>query len=223
MAGFHQWLDRRAIFDLSLYLVLDPQMCGGLDKMVETVKEAVTNGVTFVQLRSEAEIDKGLWYKAAVALKPILKAHNIPFVINDHVDVALAVDADGVHIGQKDLPATVVRKLLGEEKIIGLSVGSVEELKAVNFTVVDYVGVGPVFATTTKKDARPALGLDGLSAIVKAHACKKVAIGGINASNAESVMSTGVDGIAVVSAICGQEDVADATTLLATIVTTEQE
>lgn len=223
MVGFHQWLDRRAIFDLSLYLVLDPQMCGGLDKMVETVKEAIANGVTFVQLRSEVEIDKGLWYKAAVALKPILKAHHIPFVINDHVDVALAVDADGVHIGQKDLPATVVRKLLGEEKIIGLSVGSVEELKVVNFTVVDYVGVGPVFATTTKKDARPALGLDGLKAIVKAHACKKVAIGGINASNAESVMSTGVDGIAVVSAICGQEDVADATTQLATIVTAEQE
>lgn len=213
----------RTKFDLSLYLVLDPELCGGIAGMVATVYEAVENGVTFVQLRSEKEVNKRYWYEAGMMLKAVLADYNVPLIINDHVDVALAIDADGVHIGQNDLPAEAVRKMLGPNKILGLSVGSVGELHAVKLHDVDYVGVGPVFATTTKKDARPAMDVEGLATIVASRAIPKVAIGGINESNVQSVMATNVDGVAVVSAICGQEDVARATQNLAKLIGNKDE
>lgn len=208
----------RTQFDLSLYLVLDPELCGGIAGMVSTVYEAVERGVTCVQLRSEKEVNKRYWYDAGMMLKALLADYNVPLIVNDHIDVALAIDADGVHIGQNDLPADVARKILGPNKILGLSVGSVYELNQVKLHDVDYVGVGPVFSTATKKDARPALGVDELQRIVMARNIPKVAIGGINQTNAASVLATGVDGIAVVSAICGQEDIAGATKALAHLV-----
>lgn len=205
----------RTQFDLSLYLVLDPELCGGIAGMVSTVYEAVERGVTCVQLRSEKEVNKRYWYDAGMMLKALLADYNVPLIVNDHIDVALAIDADGVHIGQNDLPADVARKILGPNKILGLSVGSVYELNQVKLHDVDYVGVGPVFTTSTKKNARPALGVAELQKIVQARAIPKVAIGGINQSNAAEVLATGVDGIAVVSAICGQDDIAGATKALA--------
>lgn len=213
----------RTSFDLSLYLVLDPELCGGIAGMVSTVYEAVERGVTCVQLRSEKEVDKRYWYDAGLLLKALLEDYDVPLIVNDHIDVALAIDADGVHVGQKDLPADVARRLLGPNKILGLSVGSIYEMEQVKLQDVDYVGIGPVFATSTKKDARKALGIDGLSMIVAQRDIPKVAIGGINIDNAASVMKSGVDGIAVVSAICGQADIASATRRLASIVRGENE
>lgn len=212
----------RTHFDLSLYLILDPELCGGIEGMVETTRLAVEAGATFVQLRSEREIDKREWYEAAVALKALLKPLNIPFVINDQVDIALAVDADGVHIGQRDLPYDVARHLLGEGKIIGLTVGSEAELANVDRAMIDYIGVGPVYQTSTKKDARSALGLNGLRAIVEQNRTRYfsedplpiVAIGGINAENGAEVMAQGVEGVSVISAICGQPNVTVATKAL---------
>lgn len=208
----------RTQFDLSLYLVLDPELCGGIAGMVTTVYEAVERGVTCVQLRSEKEINKRYWYDAGILLKALLEDYNVPLIVNDHIDVALAIDADGVHIGQKDLPADEARKLLGPNKILGLSVGSLYEMAQVKPHDVDYVGIGPVFATTTKKDARPAMGTEGLGAIVASRKFPCVAIGGINQDNATSVLATGVDGIAVVSAICGQEDIGSATLALTKLI-----
>lgn len=213
----------RTSFDLSLYLVLDPELCGGIAGMVSTVYEAVERGVTCVQLRSEKEVDKRYWYDAGLLLKALLEDYDVPLIVNDHIDVALAIDADGVHVGQKDLPADVARRLLGPNKILGLSVGSIYEMEQVKLQDVDYVGIGPVFATSTKKDARKALGIDGLSMIVAQRDIPKVAIGGINIDNAASVMKSGVDGIAVVSAICGQADIASVTRRLASIVRGENE
>ena len=208
----------RTQFNLSLYLVLDPELCGGIAGMVSTVYEAVESGVTCVQLRSEKEVNKRYWYEAGTMLKALLADYNVPLIINDHVDVALAVDADGVHIGQNDLPAEAVRRMLGPNKILGLSVGSIGELHAVKLHDVDYVGVGPVFATSTKKDARAAMGVEGLAKIVASREIPKVAIGGINETNVQSVMQTKVNGVAVVSAICGQPNVAAATRKLATLI-----
>lgn len=208
----------RTQFDLSLYLVLDPELCGGIAGMVATVYEAVENGVTCVQLRSEKDVNKRYWYEAGMMLKAVLEDYNVPLIVNDHVDVALAIDADGVHIGQNDLPAEAVRRMLGPNKILGLSVGSVNELNAVKLHDVDYVGVGPVFATTTKQDARPAMGVEGLASIVASRAIPKVAIGGIHESNVQSVMATKVNGVAVVSAICGQSNVGTATRKLMTLI-----
>lgn len=208
----------RTSFDLSLYLVLDPELCSGIAGMAATVYEAVENGVTCVQLRSEKEVNKRYWYEAGVMIKAVLADYNVPLIVNDHIDVALAIDADGVHIGQNDLPPEAVRKMIGPNKLLGLSVGSIGELLAVKPHEVDYVGIGPVFATTTKKNARPAMGIEGLQKIVEARAIPKVAIGGINAGNVESVMQTKVNGVAVVSAICGQEDVATATKQLVKLI-----
>lgn len=197
--------------DLSLYLVLDPDLCGGIDGMVKTTQIAVENGVTAVQLRSESQFETKNWYIAALALKAVLKDTNVPLLINDHVDVALAVDADGVHIGQKDLPVDVVRDLIGSNKLLGLSISNLLQLKAVNWQKVDYLGIGPIFPTTTKQDAASALGLTTLTELNQLKQCPAVAIGGINLQNVAEVIKTNIEGVAVVSAICGQSNIQQAT------------
>lgn len=197
--------------DLSLYLVLDPELCGGIDGMVKTTQIAVENGVTAVQLRSESQFETKNWYIAALALKAVLKDTNVPLLINDHVDVALAVDADGVHIGQKDLPVDVVRDLIGPNKLLGLSISNLLQLKAVNWQKVDYLGIGPIFPTTTKQDAASALGLTTLTELNQLKQCPAVAIGGINLQNVAEVIKTNIEGVAVVSAICGQSNIQQAT------------
>lgn len=201
--------------DLSLYLVLDPDLCGGIDGMVNTVKIAVDNGVTVVQLRAEHEFDRLDWYRAALALKIVLQDTPVPLIINDHVDIALAVDADGVHVGQRDLPVDVARKLIGVDKFLGLSISNQQQLERVNWQYVDYLGIGPVFPTTTKQDAAPAIELAELAKLNNLKRCPAVAIGGINLQNLTPILEMGIEGIAVVSAICGQPDIARSTKQLA--------
>ena len=190
-------------FDLSLYLVLDPDLCGGAEGMLRTTEEALEGGVTIVQLRAPT------WKKRALAacardLLEMLRPRGIPLVINDHADVAAAVGADGLHVGQDDLSSADARRIIGPDMILGLSAGNVDEVRGVDPALVDYLGIGPVWATATKKDAGAAVGLEGLASLSAASPLPVVAIGGIGASNAADVMRTGVDGIAVVSAICGQ-------------------
>lgn len=200
--------------DLTLYLVLDPALCGGIGGMVDTTKIAVANGVTAVQLRSEQELTGKDWYKAALALKEALSQTSVPLLINDHVDIALAVDADGVHVGQNDLPVDAARRLIGKNKWLGLSVSNQQQLETVPWQSVDYIGIGPIYPTSTKKDASAALGIEQLTQLVKTKHCPAVAIGGIDITKVTEVMQTGIEGVAVVSAICGQANIEQATTSL---------
>lgn len=202
---------RNKKMDLSLYLVLDPVLCGGLQGLVRTTQIAVRQGVTMVQLRAEAGWKKCQWFRAAQALKPILDEAGVPLIINDHIDVALAVDADGVHIGQKDLPVNIARALIGQDRYLGLSISNMHQIQAAPWDMIDYIGIGPVYPTVSKPDADPDLGLDYLRSLLEWKQCPAVAIGGINTERVVEVKQTGVEGIAVVSAICGQADTAQAT------------
>lgn len=192
----------------SLYLVTGRSFLQGRD-LVEEVLKAVDGGVTMVQLR-EKGISSREFYQLAIALKKALTPHRVPFLINDRLDIALAADADGLHIGQGDLPATVARSLLGENKLLGLSVGNEEELVAGLSQGVDYFGIGAVYATGTKGDAGEPIGVDGLALLRQKTDLPVVAIGGIGLDNLEEVKSTGVDGVAVVSALMAAENINEA-------------
>ena len=199
--------------DLSLYLVLDPDLCGGPDGMVRTAVQAAKNGATVVQLRAP-NWKKRQWLTTAFELNPPLAPYGVPLIINDHIDVALAVDAEGVHVGQGDLPALETRRLIGPDKILGLSVGSAEEMATVPAAGVDYLGIGPVYPTGTKADAGEATGVALFAELVAATALPVVAIGGIHRDNCSPLFEAGTDGVAVVSAICGRDDPARATAAL---------
>ena len=185
--------------ELSLYLVTDSVLAGDRN-MEDIVREAVEGGVTMVQLR-EKSLDTRSFIDRALRLKKLLAPYGVPLIINDRVDVALASDADGVHIGQSDMPYSMARAILGPDKIIGLSVENMDQVSEANGLDVDYIGVSPVFATPTKTDTAEPFGLDGLRRAVRMSVHPAVAIGGMNAGTAREVISTGVDGIAVVSAI----------------------
>jgi thiamine-phosphate pyrophosphorylase len=191
-------------FDLSLYLVTDRSLSLGrpLEYIVE---EAVKGGVGMVQLR-EKDCTTREFYLQAVALKACLKPYNIPLIINDRLDIALACDAEGLHIGQTDLPCSVARKILGKDKIIGLSVENVQDALDANTLDIDYIGISPVFTTPTKTDTATELGLAGIREIssLSKHPC--VGIGGIHFDNAQKVIQAGADGISVVSAIMSAAD-----------------
>lgn len=195
--------------DLSLYLVLDPDLCGGAEGMVRTAQLAAENGATAVQLRAPAW-KKRQWLTTARDLKTALAPFEVPLIINDQVDVALAVGADGVHVGQEDLPVAEVRALIGPEVILGLSVTRFEELAEVSADV-DYLGIGPVYPTGSKPDAAPATGIDAFAAMVAATHLPVVAIGGIHGGNCVPLFAAGACGVAVISAICGQTDPVRAT------------
>ena len=188
----------------SVYLILDPVLTENLG-MVQTAQLAVQAGATVVQLRAP-QWKKRQRYECALSLKQMLKNYQVPLIIDDDVDVALACDADGVHAGQKDLPVEVVRKLLGPEKIVGLSINNAEQMALVDPKMVDYVGVGPIFSTTTKPDAAAPIGFDGLKKLMQICPVPAVAIGGIKAHHIESAVKAGVQGVAVISAICGQDN-----------------
>lgn len=184
---------------LKLYLVTDRGLAG--ERAIEDiVKEAVAGGVTIVQLR-EKDIATRDFIALALSLKRVLKPAGVPLIINDRVDVALAADADGVHIGQSDMPYAMARKLLGPSKIIGLSVENFDQIEEANSLDVDYIGVSPVFATPTKTDTATPFGLEGLKEAVRMSVHPAVGIGGMNERTAADVMACGTDGIAVVSAI----------------------
>jgi len=198
----------RQQIDYSLYLVTDTALCGDLG-VVETVRQAVEGGVRVVQLR-EKEADTRRFVEMAVALVGLLKPQGIPLLINDRVDVALAAGADGVHIGQSDMPYAMARTLLGPDAIVGLSVETMEHVTEAKRLDVDYLGISPVFATGTKTDAAPPWGLEGVRRIRLVTNHLLVGIGGISAENAPDVLLAGADGVAVVSAICGRPSPLDA-------------
>lgn len=195
-------------FDLSLYLVTDRSLSLGRPLM-EVVEQAVAGGVTMVQLR-EKEASSLEFYNLAVRLKALLQPHSVPLIINDRLDIALACDADGLHIGQSDMPYDVARRLLGKDKIIGLSVESVQDAIDANNLYVDYIGISPVFGTQTKTDTAMALGIDGVREITRICKHPAVGIGGLNATNAAEIIRAGADGISVVSAIMSAESPKDA-------------
>ncbi len=189
---------------LRLYLVTDRGLSLGRD-IEWIVGEAVAGGVTIVQLR-EKDIDTREFVALGLRLKALLAPLGVPLIINDRVDVALAVDADGVHIGQSDMPYDVARRLLGPDKIIGLSVETLDQVKEANLLDVDYIAVSPVYSTPTKTDTAPPFGLEGLRQAVSLSRHPGVAIGGMNADTVPAVLATGIDGVAVVSAICSAPD-----------------
>ena len=201
---------------LKLYLVTDRELSLGRS-LEEVVSEAVRGGVTVVQLR-EKDASTGEFIELARRLMTLLKPLRIPLIINDRVDVALAVDADGVHIGQSDMSYEDARRLLGPDKIIGLSVESFEDIEAANALDVDYIGISPVYGTPTKTDTAEPFGLEGLRKAVEMSVHPTVAIGGMNASTIGEVMAAGTDGVAVVTAICSAENIRTATSDLRAIV-----
>lgn len=184
---------------LKLYLVTDRGLSLGRD-IEWVVSEAVKGGVSIVQLR-EKDIDTREFVELGKRLKALLAPLGVPLIINDRVDVALAVDADGVHIGQSDMPYDIARKLLGPDKIIGLSAENMDDILEANKLDVDYVAISPVYATTTKTDTAAPFGLDGVEKAVKLSVHPTVCIGGMNEKTVADVMARGTDGVAVVSAI----------------------
>jgi len=192
-----------------IYLVTDQKACKG--KSLESiVSDAAKAGVSCVQLR-EKQANTRLFLKTAIELMSILKPAGIPLIINDRVDIALAAKADGVHLGQSDMPYVHARRLMGPKAVIGLSVETWEDVESAQALDVDYLGVSPVFATPTKTDTKTPWGLEGLEKI-KNYSCHPlVAIGGLDASNAQNIIKAGADAIAVVSAVCSANNAFDAT------------
>lgn len=205
--------------DLSLYLVTDRILAKGRD-LVQIVKQAVEGGVSTVQLR-EKEISSKMFFELAVEIKQLLKPYSVPLIINDRLDIALAVEAEGLHIGQNDLPYAQARKILGPNKIIGLSVETVQQAYLANEIDVDYIGLSPVFSTDTKADISTPLGLEGVADISKITKHKTVAIGGVHSGNAANILKAGANGIAVVSAIVAQKEPKLAAQKLKRIVTAQ--
>lgn len=187
-----------------LYLVTDRGLCGGRP-LEEVVRLAVEGGASCVQLR-EKDLSTREFVETASAVKSILRPSGVPLVINDRVDVALAVGAEGVHIGQGDMPYETARRLMGRSAIIGLSVETWEDVEEARDLDADYLGVSPVFPTPTKTDTRSAWGLEGLARIRAYVKHPLVAIGGMNRQNAAAAVRAGADSIAVVSAICSAPD-----------------
>lgn len=190
--------------DYSLYLVTDRDLSKGRS-LQEIIKSAVEGGVTIVQLR-EKKCTSREFLKLAQEIKDFCTPLGIPLIINDRVDIALAVKADGLHIGQSDMPYEIVRELMGPDAIIGLSVESVQDAIDAEKLDVDYLGLSPIYSTPTKTDIHHELGLEGIRKIRKISRHPLVAIGGINKENTAEIIAAGSDGIAVVSAICSAED-----------------
>jgi thiamine-phosphate pyrophosphorylase len=191
-------------FDLSLYLVLDPVLCAGIG-MVETARIAVAGGATIVQLRDKHASTASM-IETGRALKRALAGTEARLIVNDDVEAAVAIDADGLHIGQDDMDARAARSLIGPDMILGLSVETEALAAAIDPSVVDYAGIGPIFATPTKPDHKQPIGFAGLARMVDLCPVPSVAIGGLKAEHAAGVLLAGAGGIAVVSAICGMPD-----------------
>lgn len=202
--------------DLSVYFVTDPVLCAARG-VVQTALAAVAGGATLVQLRDPQANGRAL-FETASALVAALRPTGVPVIINDRPDIALAAGAAGVHVGQGDLPASIVRQLLGPDAIVGLSITEAGQLADVPWDCVDHLGAGPVFSTATKADAAPAMGLPGLTAICARARCPVVAIGGIGLAEAAACIQAGAAGVAVVSAIAAAPDPIEASRRLASAV-----
>ncbi|WP_418455755.1 thiamine phosphate synthase [Allofournierella sp.] len=193
--------------DYTLYLVTDRSLMS-TETLGEAVEQAILGGCTMVQLR-EKDSSSLDFYQLARGIKKITDRFHIPLMINDRIDIALAVDAAGVHIGQSDLPAAIARKIMGERMLLGVSAASVREAVQAQNDGADYLGVGAMFPTDTKTDAR-LVTKEELQKIRRAVSLPIVAIGGINKENAEELCAVPVDGLAVVSAIIAQPDIRQA-------------
>ena len=189
---------------LRLYLVTDAFLCTTPD-LVTTVRLAVANGVTMVQLR-EKTATSAERVQMALLIKEALAGTGVPLVVNDDVTAAVAADVDGAHIGQGDMSTAKARALLGPDKILGLSCETCQAVQAADPALVDYLGLGPVFGTATKADHAQPIGLDGLAQLVALSPLPNVAIGGLKSIHVSDIRESGADGMAVVSAICGQTD-----------------
>jgi thiamine-phosphate pyrophosphorylase len=196
---------------LLLYAVTDRSWLGG-ETLASAVEKALIGGVTFVQLR-EKELGTKKLLQEAKDIKELCKKYHVPFVINDNVDIAIAVDADGVHVGQKDMEAGIVRELIGRDKILGVSAQTVEQAILAEKRGADYLGVGAVFATGSKADA-DYVSHETLKAICKAVNIPVIAIGGISTDNIMELAGSGIVGIAVISGIFAQPDIVGATARL---------
>jgi len=188
---------------MTLYAVTDRSWLGERT-LAQVVEDVLKGGATFLQLR-EKELDREAILAEAREIQAIAARYHVPFVINDSVDIALACDADGVHVGQTDLMGRDVRALIGPDKILGITANTVELAVAAERAGADYIGAGAVFGTTTKQNAKN-LSLDTLKAICQAVSIPVVAIGGINADNLPQLAGTGAAGAAVVSALFAQKD-----------------
>jgi thiamine-phosphate pyrophosphorylase len=194
----------RPPLDPTLYVITDARVARGRDQ-VELLRAAIAGGATMVQLRDK-ELPARDQYELGRRLRELTRAANVPLIVNDRVDLALAIDADGVHLGQDDLPPGVARSLLGHGRIVGVSAGTPDEFELVRREGADYIGTGPFAATGTKADAGGAIGPAGLRAIREITNLPMVAIGGIGPANAAAAMTTGADGVAVISAVLGADD-----------------
>ena len=189
---------------LRLYLVTDSDILKGRD-FYKCIEEAMKSGVTMVQLR-EKDVDGKEFLQKAMKLRELTRKYNVTFIINDRVDIAQLVDADGVHVGQSDIDAVSVRKLMGENKIVGVSARSVEEAKIAKEMGADYLGIGAMFSTSTKKDAKD-VSFDTLSHIIEEVDLPFVLIGGITLDNVCELKKFNPDGYALVSGILGADDI----------------
>ena len=190
--------------DYSIYLVTDDGCLQGR-ALLDCVREALEGGVTLVQYRAKTASSAEM-YAEALQLKALCDSFNVPLIINDRLDIAMAVGAAGVHLGQDDLPCAAARKLLGEDYIIGVSAHNPAEAKAALQSGANYLGCGAVFGTATKADVKK-LGTEGLAAICKAKGLPVVGIGGVTADNYREVRAAGADGAAIVSGILAQPDI----------------
>ena len=195
--------------DYTLYLVTDRKLMSS-SSVEESVEKAIIGGCTLVQLR-EKEISSLDFFSTAQRVKEITDKYKIPLIINDRVDIALAVNAAGVHIGQEDIPAAIVRNVIGQEKLMGVSASTLKEAIDAQEAGADYLGVGAMFSTDTKKEAK-LTSIEELCKIRKNIAIPIVVIGGINKNTIPLLSKTGIDGIAVVSAIISQPDIEKAAT-----------
>lgn len=195
---------KRPDFDLSVYLVLGP---GDVrhHSLEDVLSRALKGGVTLVQLRDKTA-DTQQFVELGRAMQALLKPYGVPLIVNDRVEEAVALGAAGVHVGQDDMPARLARQAIGPEPLLGLSSSQPEEAAAVDSQIVDYLGAGPVNATTSKADAKAPIAAEGVGAICRAASLPVVAIGGVQARDVPDLLASGVAGVAVVSAICGAED-----------------
>lgn len=193
--------------DYTLYLVTDRALMS-TDTLEEAVEQAIVGGCTMIQLR-EKDASSLSFYETALGIKAITGKYHVPLLINDRADIAMAVDADGVHVGQSDLSASVVREMIGRDKLLGVSVTTVEEAVTAMEDGADYIGVGAMYPTGTKRDAA-VVSMDELKYIREAVSIPIVVIGGINQRTASDFTGKGIDGLAVVSAVITQRDIAGA-------------
>ena len=195
-----------------LYAVTDQSWLKEGETLLDVVKEVLKNGATFLQIR-EKDLSERDFVAEAKKLQNICKEYQVPYVVNDSVEIAMKIGADGVHVGQSDIKGRDIRAMIGEDKILGISAGTVEEAIAAEKAGADYIGVGAVFGTSTKKNARN-MTMDRLKEIVDAVTIPVVAIGGINGNNMSELAGSKVDGVAVVSAIFAAKNPGDTTKVL---------